>query len=229
MYFCNWIIMSNTKNTALILGANGLIGAEILYCLLQNDNFSKIYTVTRKELPYTNDKLIQIIADANTIDKKLSNIDVDKLYCCIGTTKNKVANNTEYYKIDHDYPIKVAKILQKQGCQSISIVSSIGADIKSNSFYLKLKGEVEKSIIDLDFDSTFIYRPSLLMGDRKEKRVFEGIAKALSPLLDFYMIGKLENYRSIQASTVAKAMINNSLSNNLGTHIYQTKEIKENA
>ncbi|MCI0921897.1 NAD-dependent epimerase/dehydratase family protein [Sphingobacterium rhinopitheci] len=221
--------MSKEKYTALILGANGLIGTALLQLLLENDQYACVYTVSRKKLPFEDDKLIQIIADYDNILPQINTVKVDHFYCCIGTTKNKVANEQEYYKIDHDYPIIVANCLKNNGCNTINIVSSIGANSNTTNFYLKLKGKVEQSVIALHFQSTNIFRPSLLIGKRSEKRLFESIAQRLSPLMNILLIGKLKNYQSIKASVVASAMLNITLKNKIGTHIYQTEEIKENA
>jgi len=221
--------MSKEKYTALILGATGLIGNEILQLLLKDEKYSHVYAVARKTLPITNDKLTIIIADIDNIETKISNTKVDHLFCAIGTTKNKVSSNEEYYKIDHDYPIHLAMMLKQNGCNTISLVSSMGANTNSSSFYLKLKGQVEQSITALNFEHTYIFRPSLLIGKRNEVRILENIAKVLSPLFNIFMVGNLKNYKSIKAETVAKAMVKIALSNKIGTYIYQTEEIKEKA
>jgi len=137
-------------------------------------------------------------------------------------------SNETYYKIDLQYPLAIASYLKKNGCTTVAIISSIGANEHSKNFYLKLKGDVETAFKELQFDSTIILRPSLLVGKRKEQRPLEGLAMWLSPILDLFLIGNLKNYKSIKASIVAKAMINLVLLNKQGTHIYQSIEIKKN-
>lgn len=221
--------MSKEKYTALLLGSTGLIGSEVLSCLLINNKYKKVYAITREKIPYTHPRLIQIIGDYETSIKQIENIQVDHFYSCIGSTKKKTPNRAAYYKIDLEYPITVATHLKKNGCTSMAIVSSIGANINSKNFYLKLKGDIEKASIALNFESTIILRPSLLLGARKEKRFFERLAKIMSPILNTFLLGNLKNYRSIKGSTVAKAMVNLMLSRIKGTQIYQTIEIKKNA
>lgn len=221
--------MSKKKYTALILGSNGLIGTKVVNSLLNNESYSCVYTISRKPLAIVHPNLIQIIADYTNILSHISSIDIDHFYCCIGTTKRKTPDVNEYFKIDHDYPILVAKYLKNKGCSRMALISSIGANILSNQFYLKLKGQVEQSVITLNFDSTYILRPSLLLGKRKENRFLESVAQKLSPILNIICIGKLKNYQSIKAESVATAMVKLMLSNKLGIHIYQTQEIKENA
>lgn len=221
--------MSKGKYKALILGATGLIGSAVLRLLVNNDRYSHIYVITRAELPFDDAKIYAITATEEDVLSKLENISVDHFYCCIGTTKNKVDSNEEYIKIDHDYPIKVGQYLKNNGCTTISIVTCVGANIDSSNFYLKLKGQVEASIIGLNFQSTNIYRPSLLIGKRNESRPLERIAQSLSPLLDLLAFGNYDKYQSVKATDVAAAMLNISLLDKPGIHIYHTKEIKEKA
>lgn len=220
--------MSKKGNTALLLGANGLIGNELLLYLLRNNKYNTVYAVTRQPLTIQNSKLINIIADQNTIQRHIKNIEVDHFFNCLGTTKSKTPNRQEYYKIDLEYPVQVAQTLKKNGCYSINMVSSIGANTKSKNFYLKLKGEIETAIINLNFPNTNIFRPSILLGKRNEKRILEDISKIAINILSTFLIGNLKNYKSIKAKTVASAMVNIALSNKLGTHIYLTEEIKKN-
>lgn len=228
MYFCSWNIMSKKENTALVLGATGLIGKELLSYLLQNNKYDTVYAVSRKPLGFKNDKLINIVADQNTIENYIKDIHVDHFFNCLGTTKSKTPDPKEYYKIDLEYPIEVAKALKENGCNNINIVSSIGTNPQSKNFYLRLKSDMETAFINLNFSSTSIFRPSILLGKRNEKRFLEDISKAIMHIINFFLIGNLRNYKSIKAKTVATAMVNIALSNKLGTHIYLTEEIKKN-
>lgn len=219
--------MAQEKRTALVLGANGLIGEFVVDILLKNIDYETVYAVSRKGIAKDNRKLVQILADTENISDKIKNIVVDDFFSCIGSTKAKTPEKELYYKIDHDYPVKTAKILQENGCKQIALVSSIGANATSNNFYLKLKGETEQSILDLALQTTLIFQPSLIIGKRKERRMLETFAQKLSPLLDVLLYGSLKDYRSIRAETIAKAMVSAALSGQTGVHIYKTTEIKE--
>lgn len=221
--------MSKEKYTAIILGASGLIGYNLLQLLIKDERYSHIYTISRYPLSIKSTKISQIIADIDNIESKLQDLAVDIFFCTIGSTKKKTPNEKDYYTIDHDYPIRVAKILQHNGCKTISIVSSIGADKNSNNFYLKLKGNVEKSVIHLNYENTQIFRPSLLIGKRKEKRFLEQLGQIILPFINLFLIGNLNKYRSIEANTVAKAMSKLAIIEQRGIFIYQTEEIKQNA
>lgn len=219
--------MSQSKHKALVLGSTGLIGSETLDLLLKNDKYEAVYAVTRRNLEINNQKLIQIVADMDTIEPALKDIAVDHFFCCVGTTKDKTPDQTSYYKIDLDYPVKVSSILKNNGCTTICAISSIGANADSSNFYLKLKGEVEQALLQLGFQNIFIFRPSLLLGQRKEFRLMEKIAQYIYPLINPLLFGKMKNYRSIASKVVASAMINIATSEKSGSHIYQTQEIKK--
>jgi len=219
--------MPDTSYNALVLGSSGLIGIETIDLLLKNDKYEVVYAITRSELPIQNNKLVQIIADYSNIEKHIKNLQIDHLYSCIGTTKAKTPDKNKYYEIDLEYPKKVAKLLFENGATTFCLVSSIGANSTSNNFYLKLKGEVEESLQAIGFKSLHVFRPSLLLGNRKEFRLVEKIIQFIYPFINLLLIGKMKDYRSIQAKDIASAMINVSIASNPGEHIYQTQLIKE--
>lgn len=215
------------NRTALVLGANGLIGGFVVDFLLKNAAYQTVYALSRKGIVNENPKLIQIMTDADNVEEKIKDIAVNDFFSCIGTTQAKTRDKHEYYRIDHDYPIHVAHILKEKGCEQACLVSSIGANADSKNFYLKLKGETERSFIDVGFKSLHIFQPSLLIGKRTEQRYMEYIAQKLSPLLDMLLFGRLKNFQSIPAETVAKAMVDTALTGKLNVNIYKTKEIKD--
>src|SRR5690606_30210387 len=138
-YFCKLLI----KMEAILLGASGLIGGELLNLLLADSNFSKVKIIVRKELSVKNDKLLQIIADFSTIEAHKDNLNADVVFSCLGSTKKKTPDVKKYYEVDHDYPVLVAKLAKDQGVESFHIVSSLGASSTSSNFYTKMKGETE--------------------------------------------------------------------------------------
>lgn len=219
--------MPDTKHIALVLGASGLIGKETLNLLLENNKYKTVYAITRKSLGITHPKLTEIIADMSTVDEALKELQVDHLYSAIGSTKSKTPDKKQYYEIDLEYPLKVAKILHQNGCNTVCLVSSMGADAYSSNFYLELKGKVEEAMQAVGFRSVHLFRPSLLLGKRKEKRFFEQLGQVLFPVISFLFIGKLKDYKGIQAKDVALAMVNVATQGNTGVYIYQTQLIKE--
>jgi len=148
-------------------------------------------------------------------------------FCCLGTTKNKTPDLSQYRQIDHDYPIAVAEIAKKNGIGQYHFVSAIGANKNASAFYTKLKGETEDALKSVGLNALYIYQPSLLTGYRNDRRVMEAIAIAVMRVLNPLLFGSLKKYRSIPAYTVAMAMFKQSLKNQDGVFTYPSDQIKK--
>jgi len=207
-----------------LFGSTGLIGTLLLDILIEDNDYHKINVVTRKPISLNHKKIkIHIIdfSDSKSYSQTLRNSQI--VFASIGTTQSKVKGNKESYrKIDFDIIYNIAKACKKSNVENFSFVSSSGANIKSNNFYLNLKGEIENSILNLNLSSTSVFRPSLLLGKRKEKRYGEKIAQLIMPFLSFLMPSK---YKPIRAALIAKSMVNISKSIQPGFKIYHYKEI----
>jgi len=141
----------------------------------------------------------------------------------IGTTQSKVNWDLEKYKkIDYEIPLNIASLTKSLNINKYLIVSSAGADINAKGFYLSLKGQIESDIIKIGIKNTYIFRPSLLLGARKENRVGEKIAQVIMPLFSFLLPKK---YRPIKSEYVAKSMINLSKTNINSVKIYHYEDI----
>jgi uncharacterized protein YbjT (DUF2867 family) len=210
--------MENSR-IAIIAGASGLIGGHLLDHLLATDAYSKVISISRKPLKKENNKLEQIVIDfdeLSTIEGKLKG---DHVFCCLGSTIKKAGSKENFYKYDYSYSMELAVITSSNGASMFSIVSSMGANKKSRVFYNRVKGEVEESISQLEFKTIRIFRPSLLLGERKEFRFGEKIGEYFSYLLyPFFPLFK--NYRPIKAEKVAKAMVELAFKEEKGVFIH---------
>ena len=209
-----------------LFGSTGLIGTLLLDILIKDNDYHKINVVTRKPISLNHKKIkIHIIdfSDSKSYSQTLRNSQI--VFASIGTTQSKVKGNKESYrKIDFDIIYNIAKACKKNNIENFSFISTAGANIKSNNFYLNLKGEIENSILNLNLSSTSVFRPSLLLGKRKEKRYGEKIAQLIMPFLSFLMPSK---YKPIRAALIAKSMVNISKSIQPGFKIYHYKEISK--
>jgi uncharacterized protein YbjT (DUF2867 family) len=212
---------------AIIAGASGLIGSNLLQILLDGNHYGQVLILVRKELPVKHKKLTQLIVDFDKLDNYANEITGDVIFSCLGTTQAQTPDKTLYHKIDHDYPIKLAQLGLKNGVNQFHLVSAIGADAKSSTFYLKLKGETEEDITKVGISSLYIYQPSMLKGRKEKVRFGESLINGLMTIVDPLLIGGFKKYHSIQASTVAQAMYNQSIDNESGTFIYQYNDIKQ--
>jgi uncharacterized protein YbjT (DUF2867 family) len=207
-----------------LLGSTGLIGNHILELLKKDEGIESITAILRRQVNFNHPKVNAIVIDFN--DKKAfqNAIEPDSvIFCAIGTTNSKVKGDREKYRsIDYDIPVNAAEFGLKKNCKTFVLVSSIGADSKSSNFYTKLKGEVEDKISGLGYENLHIFRPSLLLGNRKENRLGERIAKLFMTTFSFLMPSK---YKPVPAKDVAKAMVKASHKEIKGKTIYDYKSI----
>ena len=193
--------------TALVFGSSGLIGGHLLNQLIKNDNYNKIKLFVRSELIINEPKVEIIKTDFNNLDNYKEDIKGDDCFFCIGTTKQNSPDKNEYQKVELEIPKKIAEIAKINSVNSFIFISSIYANPKSSSDYVKFKGLVEEELKKLNFSNLGILRPSFLMGNRKENRVGEKIGILTFTLLSPLLLGSLKKMKPINSEKVAKAMI----------------------
>lgn len=211
--------------TAILIGATGLTGQVLLNQLLHDDYFNDVVVFVRKKMNITHSKLTQHCIDFNALDSCKHLIKGDVVFCCIGTTIKTAGSQDAFKKVDYFYPTEFAKIAKQNKISTFCLQSSLGADSKSNNFYLKVKGETEDFIRQLNFVSFASYRPSMLLGNRSEFRLGENIGKIVMQGLSFMFIGKLKRYKAIHVNQVANAMIKYVKSNKPGNVIIENEEM----
>ncbi len=213
--------------TALLIGATGLIGGHCLDLLLKDKAYNKIITLGRRTLDRDDEKLIQHVIDFDALENSKELIKADDVFCCLGTTIKKAGSQEAFRKVDFTYPTEIAHIASQNGAEQFLIVTSIGANSKSLFFYNRVKGETEEAISKIDFKSIQIFRPSLLLGERKETRSGERWGEFFLTIFKFLLVGSLRKYRSIDSLEVAKAMVRMAKAKPSGVHIYESQKIKE--
>ena len=213
------------KRNALIAGATGLVGTAILQQLLTDDQYEKIIVVTRKPLEITNSKIVLLQIDFDNIKAINPGFTVDDVFCALGTTIKTAGSQDAFYKVDFTYVVDLGKWCAANAVKRIMIVSAMGANAKSRIFYNRVKGEMETAVNQLNIPQIQIFRPSLLMGNRKEKRAGEKIAQAVMDGLGFMFVGPLLKYKGIHADVVAKAMIKAAKIDKQGFTVYESGEM----
>ena len=215
------------QKIAVIIGASGMVGSEVLDQLLNDEDFKLVRSLVRKPSDISNPKLQQEIVNFNnTMDYSQKFGEGDVIFCCVGTTQKKVkGDKEEYRKVDFDIPVNAAKIGIENGFQQYFLVSAIGADIKSSNFYLKLKGETEDAIKVFPYKSIGFFQPSILLGSRDENRPGEKTMQKLMKFFSRLLIGSFKKYRAIDAVDVAKSMVKASKEEIPGVHWYKYQEM----
>jgi uncharacterized protein YbjT (DUF2867 family) len=219
--------MNREQKTAVILGATGMIGNLLTQQLLGDDSFRTVRILVRRPVELIHPKLEVKLVDfdsTNDVKEKLGTGDV--IFSCMGTTQANVKGNKALYrKIDHAIPVMVARLGKEAGFRSFMLVSSVGANADSSTFYIKLKGEVEKDISGIGFATTGIFRPSMLLGKRKEKRTLERVLQPVSKLWSLFLFGGWSKFKSIEGSDVAKAAIEAAKEEKPGVSFYEYNDM----
>ena len=211
---------------AILAGASGLIGSNLLQQLLNSRHYSEVLILVRKQLPITHPKLKQLVVDFEQLSHYAADIKGDVVFCCLGTTKKQTPDQAAYRKIDYQYPLDIAWIAQTNGAESYHLVSSIGANKNSSVFYTRTKGEVESDLKAVPFKSIFIYRPSFLIGNRKNNPFFLTFLGKTLTFINPLFIGSFRKWRTIRAEVVAKAMLISSLNHQREIFMYESDEIQ---
>jgi uncharacterized protein YbjT (DUF2867 family) len=206
---------------ALLAGATGLIGAQLLTQLLADERYTRITALSRRPLPLQHPRLQLLISDLVELDRHGEALRADDVYCALGTTLAKAGSREAFARVDHDLVMALAVAARRAGSQRFMLVSAVGSSVKSPSFYSRTKGRVEQDLRALGFDALHILRPSLLLGERAEARPMESFAQKLAPALGLLTRGALARYRPVTAAKVASAMIACAFSDGRGVLVHE--------
>lgn len=209
--------------TALVVGATGLIGGHLLELLKEDTYYEKVIVISRKPIGITG-KCENRVVNFDALEDAFQQIKVDDVFCCLGTTMKVAGSKDAFIKVDYTYPLSVAKLSKQNGAKKYLLVSALGANKNSSIFYNTVKGEVEQAIENVGFDAYHIFRPSLLLGDRKEARTGEDAAKIFFKLFGFLVPAK---WKGIEGRKVAKAMLHYAKGNKQGTSIHESTEMQQ--
>ena len=209
--------------SALIAGGTGLVGSHCLQFLLASPEYASVTALVRRGTGIPHPKLREQIVDFDRLPD-LSRC--DDAYCALGTTIKQAGSQAAFRRVDLEYPLRLSERVLAAGAKQFLLVSSVGANSSSSNFYLRTKGELEDALRQLSFTALHIFRPSFLVGERKEHRTGERIGMLLAEALKLTMIGGLRKYRSIRAETVARAMVKVASHGSAGVHIYEYDDIQ---
>ena len=195
------------QKTAIVLGGTGLTGSLLLSRLLDDNSYSGIKLFSRKASGNTSPKVKEFIGDMLQLEQFKEDFTADEVFCCIGTTSAKTRDRTVYRAIDFGIPFAAAQLAKVNNISTFIVMSSMGANVRSKVFYSRTKGEMEQAVLDQAIPHTYILRPSLILGERNEKRLGEAVGAVLLKLSHLFLIGNLKKYRAIKADCIAAAMI----------------------
>ena len=190
-----------------LVGASGLIGTAVLDESVGRSDM-RVVSVARREFPLPLGARTEVLVGLpDDWSAMIGAARADVLVCALGTTIKAAGSQAAFRAVDHDLVVEVAHAARTAGVDHMIAVSSAGADRSSRNFYLRTKGETEEDLGKLGFRRLDILRPGLLRGHRAEKRKLEGAGQLIAPFADMLVLhGKWRKYRSVRASTVARAI-----------------------
>lgn len=192
------------SKTALIIGATGATGKDLVAQLLEDAAFDNVHIFVRRAVDLHHDKLHVHVVDFDKMDEWKDQLKGDVLFSALGTTIKKAGSQQAQWKIDYTYQYEVAKSAKANGVETMALVSSAWATADSKVFYTRMKGQLEEDVKKLGFRSLSIMRPPSLI--RKDTdRLGERISVSLLQTLN--KIGLLKSLRPMPTAQVAKAMI----------------------
>jgi uncharacterized protein YbjT (DUF2867 family) len=212
-----------SKLTAVMIGATGLVGSQLLAQLLEDDRFASVISFGRKKSGKSHAKLDEHVVDFDAPSSWSELVKGDVAFSSLGTTIGQAGSKAAQRKVDYDYQFDFAKAAAANGVPTYVLVSSASADPKSMTFYSRIKGELDRDVQALGFERVCIFRPSLLLGERQQSRVGEKVGEALLGAVNAIGIGR--KWRGIGGDVVARAMIHSAFRPEKGTKIFTLDEV----
>jgi len=211
---------------ALVAGASGLVGTELVRVLAASGDYRRVIALSRRPLPIESPRLANRILRFENLEQDLRGTTCDDAYCCLGSTIRQAGTQAAFRAVDHDLILRFARFAQAAGAKTLVVVSAAGAAAGSRNFYLRVKGETELALEALRFRSLHLMQPSLILGSRKQWRITEVVGGVVMPLVNPLLLGRLEQWRAIPARTIALAMRAAARSGRLGVHRHPWRSMR---
>jgi uncharacterized protein YbjT (DUF2867 family) len=193
--------------TALLLGSTGLVGRQVLDLLASDTAWERVTTLGRREMPALSPRHVHRLVDFERLGDAADAFAVDAVFCALGATIRDAGSEEAFARVDYEYVVAAARLARDAGAVHFLLVTALGASPSSRIFYNRLKGETERDVVAHGPLAVSIFRPSLLTGDRKDRRRGEVVMGAVLAVASPLLRGPLRKYRATPARAVAHAMV----------------------
>lgn len=212
------------KLVALVAGATGVVGRQVVEQLLADRDVSLVNILARRPTGRSHERLVEFVTDfddlARFAERNPQMLSVDAVFCCLGTTLKAAGSREAFEKVDYEYVKVLAELAAARQVPRFLLISAVGAYARSPAFYSRVKGRVEDAVSTLPFKSLHVLRPSLLLGERQEHRPGEAMAQKFAPLLSPLLQGPFSKYRPVQADAVAAEMVRLAKDERVGAYVH---------
>lgn len=191
--------------TAIVIGATGATGKELVKLLLDDEDFQKVKIFIRRDDDLNHPKLEKFIVDFDQIENWKNDVRGNVLFSALGTTLKQAGSEDAQRKVDFSYQFETAKVAAENGVENYVLVSSTGADPKSFFFYPRMKGELEEAVKALDFQKIHIFQPGILERNIDDNRLFENLG--LTAIKTLNSIGLFKSQKPMPVKILAEKMI----------------------
>lgn len=204
-----------------LAGATGLVGREWLRRLAADPTVTEVRALVRRPLPpeARQPKVREIVIEFERLVESGALDQVHQVCCALGTTMRQAGSRAAFRRVDHDYPLALARVARARGASHFLLVSAVGANARSRVFYNRVKGDLESAIGELGYPSVTIARPALLLGAREVRRTGETIAGWFSFLTP-------SRYRPVRAAQVAEALVRAAREDRPGVRVLENLELR---
>lgn len=210
---------------AVVTGATGLVGREVVKLLLEDKAFKEVIIYVRRPYDISHKKLKVVQGELGEMSSRRDELRGDVYFSCLGTTIKTAGSQENFRKVDFHGVMSIARIAFNFKAKKFLTISANGAHSQSRIFYNRVKGEAEKALKDIGFSSLVILRPGLLIGDREEKRTGEKFAITSYRVLRHVMTAKFRKKVATSVEVLAQRMVDEAKSDVTGLHIVEAQDI----
>jgi len=207
---------------ALIIGATGATGKDLVTQLLADDTYSEVHCFVRKPLTLTHPKLHTHVVDFETPEAWADLLRGDVAFSCLGTTLAVAGSKEAQWRVDYDYQYNFAEHCRNNGVPTFVLISAAGAKAQSKLFYNRMKGQLEDAIKALGFPSLFIFQPSVLVRKGSDRK---GEQFGLKMIVFLNKLGLFKRYRPMPTAVLAQKIRKEVATAAKGIHTFTLDEI----